>query len=67
MAECPRLEDLLGRWAVGHLTGFRRQSLFASMTATSISDLAGTLSLSFNMPGDEEATERKLREVSSSG
>jgi serine/threonine-protein kinase HipA len=68
MADARVLKILLGDVAVGHLTGFPDgKSLFAF--DDSYIDLGPgrpTLSLSFNTPGDEEATERKLREIYSS-
>ena len=68
MTEARVLKILLGDVPVGHLTGFQDgKSLFAF--DDSYIDLGPgrpTLSLSFNTPGDEEATERKLREVYSS-
>ena len=68
MADARVLKILLGDVPVGHLTGFPDgKSLFAF--DDSYIDLGPgrpTLSLSFNTPGDEEATERKLREIYSS-
>ena len=68
MAEARVLKILLGDVPVGHLTGFPDgKSLFAF--DDSYIDLGPgrpTLSLSFNTPGDEEATERRLREIYSS-
>ena len=68
MADARVLKILLGDTPVGHLTGFQDgKSLFAF--DDSYIDLGPgrpTLSLSFNTPGDEEATERKLREIYSS-
>ena len=68
MADARVLKILLGDVTVGHLTGFPDgKSLFAF--DDSYIDLGPgrpTLSLSFNTPGDEEATERKLREIYSS-
>ncbi|MSQ71729.1 MAG: type II toxin-antitoxin system HipA family toxin [Betaproteobacteria bacterium] len=68
MADARVLKILLGDVPVGHLTGFQDgKSLFAF--DDSYIDLGPgrpTLSLSFNGPGDEEATERKLREIYSS-
>ena len=68
MADARVLKILLGDISVGHLTGFQDgKSLFAF--DDSYIDLGPgrpTLSLSFNTPGDEEATERKLREIYSS-
>lgn len=68
MADARVLKILLGDVPVGHLTGFQDgKSLFAF--DDSYIDLGPgrpTLSLSFNMPGDEEATEGKLREIYSS-
>ena len=65
MAEARVLKILLGDVPVGHLTGFQDgKSLFAF--DDSYIDLGSgrpVLSLSFNTPGDEEATERKLREI----
>jgi serine/threonine-protein kinase HipA len=62
------LKILLGEIPVGHLTGFQDgKSLFAF--DDSYIDLGPgrpTLSLSFNTPGDVEATERRLREIYSS-
>ena len=68
MADARVLKMLLGDVPVGHLTGFRDgKSLFAF--DDSYIDLGPgrpTLGLSFNTPGDEEAAERKLREIYSS-
>ncbi len=68
MADARVLKILLGEIPVGHLTGFQDgKSLFAF--DDSYIDLGPgrpTLSLSFNTPGDEEATERRLREIYSS-
>jgi len=68
MADARVLKILLGGVPVGHLTGFQDgKSLFAF--DDSYIDLGPgrpTLSLSFNAPGDEEATERKLRAIYSS-
>ena len=68
MADARVLKILLGNVPVGHLTGFPDgKSLFAF--DDSYIDLGPgrpTLSLSFNTPGDEEAIERKLREIYSS-
>jgi serine/threonine-protein kinase HipA len=68
MADARVLKILLGDVPVGHLTGFPDgKSLFAF--DDSYIDLGPgrpTLSLSFNTPGDEEATERRLREIYSS-
>jgi serine/threonine-protein kinase HipA len=70
MADARVLKILLGDVPVGHLTGFQDgKSLFAF--DDSYIDLGPgrptlSLSLSFNTPGDEEATERKLREIYSS-
>ena len=68
MAEARVLKILLGDAPIGHLTGFQDgKSLFAF--DDSYIDLGlgrPTLSLSFSVPGDEEATERKLRETHTS-
>ena len=68
MADARVLKILLGDVPVGHLTGLQDgKSLFAF--DDSYIDLGPgrpTLGLSFNTPGDEEATERKLREIYSS-
>lgn len=68
MADARVLKILLGDTPVGHLTGFKDgKSLFAF--DDSYIDLGPgrpTLSLSFNTPGDEETTERNLREVHAS-
>ena len=68
MAEARVLKILLGDVLIGHLTGFQDgKSLFAF--DDSYIDLGSgrpTLSLSFNTPGDEESTERNLREIYSS-
>ncbi len=68
MADARVLKILLGDVPVGHLTGFQDgKSLFAF--DDSYIDLGPgrpTLSLSFNTPGDEEAAERRLREIHSS-
>jgi serine/threonine-protein kinase HipA len=68
MADARVLKILLGDVPVGHLTGLQDgKSLF--VFDDSYIDLGPgrpTLSLSFNTPGDEEATERNLREIYSS-
>ena len=68
MADARVLKILLGDVPVGHLTGFQDgKSLFAF--DDSYIDLGPgrpILSMAFNAPGDEEATERKLREIYSS-
>jgi serine/threonine-protein kinase HipA len=68
MADARVLKILLGDVPVGHLTGFQDgKSLFTF--DDSYIDLGPgrpILSLSFNTPGDEATTERKLREVYSS-
>jgi serine/threonine-protein kinase HipA len=68
MAEARVLRILLGDVPVGHLTGLPDgKSLFAfNDSYIDLGPGRPTLSLSFNIPGDEEATERKLREIYSS-
>ncbi len=68
MADARVLKILLGDVPVGHLTGFQDgKSLFAfDDSYIDLGPSRPTLSLSFNTPGDEEATERKLRETYSS-
>ena len=68
MADARVLKILLGDVPVGHLTGFQDgKNLFAfDDSYVDLGPGRPTLSLSFNMPGDEETTERKLREVYSS-
>ena len=68
MADARVLKILLGDIAVGHLTGFPDgKSLFAfDDNYIDLGPGRPTLSLSFNAPGDKEATERKLREIYSS-
>ncbi|MBI4192894.1 MAG: HipA N-terminal domain-containing protein, partial [Betaproteobacteria bacterium] len=68
MADARVLKILLGDVLVGHLTGFQDgKNLFAfDDSYINLGSSRPTLSLSFNTPGDEEATERKLREVYSS-
>jgi len=68
MADARVLKILLGDVPVGHLTGFPDgKSLFAfDDSYIDPGPSRPTLSLSFNMPGDEEGTERKLREIYSS-
>ena len=68
MAEVRVLKILLGDVPVGHLTGFRDgRSIFAfDDSYVDLGPARPTLSLSFNSPGDEESTERKLREIYSS-
>ncbi len=65
MADARVLKILLGDVPVGHLTGFPDgKSLFAfDDSYVDLGPGRPTLSLSFNTPGDEEATERKLREI----
>ena len=65
MADARVLKILLGDVPVGHLTGFQDgKNLFAfDDSYVDLGPGRPTLSLSFNMPGDEETTERKLREV----
>jgi serine/threonine-protein kinase HipA len=68
MADARVLKILLGDVLVGHLTGFQDgKNLFAfDDSYINLGPSRPILSLSFNMPGDEETTERKLREVYSS-
>jgi len=68
MADARVLKILLGDVLVGHLTGFRDgKNLFVfDDSYVNLGPMRPILSLSFNMPGDEETTERKLREVYSS-
>ena len=68
MADTHILKILLGDVPVGHLTGFQDgKSLFAfDDRYIDLGPDRPTLSLSFNTPGDEEATEHKLREIYSS-
>ena len=68
MADARVLKILLGDVPVGHLTGFQDgKNLFVfDDSYINLGPSRPTLSLSFNMPGDEETTERKLREVYSS-
>ena len=68
MAEARVLKILLGDVPVGHLTGLQDgKSLFAfDDSYINLGPSRPILSLSFNTPGDEEATELKLREVYSS-
>jgi serine/threonine-protein kinase HipA len=68
MADARILKILLGDVVVGHLTGFQDgKNLFAfDDSYINLGPSRPTLSQSFNMPGDEETTERKLREVYSS-
>ena len=68
MADARVLKILLGDVLVGHLTGFQDgKNLFAfDDSYINLGPGRPILSLSFNMPGDEETTEHKLREVYSS-
>ena len=68
MADARVLKILLGDVPVGHLTGFQDgKSLFAfDDSYVDLGPGRPTLSPSFNTPGDEEATERRLREIYSS-
>ena len=68
MADAHVLKILLGDVRVGHLTGFPDgKSLFTfDDSYIDLGPVWPTLSLSFNTPGDDEATERKLREIHSS-
>ncbi len=68
MADARVLKILLGDVLVGHLTGFQDgKNLFAfDERYINLGPSRPILSLSFNMPGDEETTERKLREIHSS-
>jgi hypothetical protein len=68
MADARVLKILLGEVPVGHLTGFQDgKSLFAfDDRYIDLGPGRPTLSLSFNTPGDEAATERRLREIHSS-
>jgi serine/threonine-protein kinase HipA len=68
VAEARVLKILLGDVAVGHIIGFHDgRSLFAFEDSyVTLGPERPVLSLSFNTLGDEEATERKLREVYSS-
>lgn len=63
MAEARVLKILLGEVPVGHVTGFHDgRNLFAFEDSyVALGPGRPVLSLSFNTPGDEEATERKLR------
>ena len=65
MADVRVLKILLGDVLVGHLTGYQDgKNLFAfDESYISLGPRRPILSLSFNTPGDEAATERKLREV----
>lgn len=65
MADARVLKILLGDVLVGHLTGFQDgKNLFAfDDSYIDRGPDRPTLSLTFNTPGDEVATERKLREV----
>lgn len=68
MADVRVLKILLGDVLVGHLTGLQDgKNLFAfDESYIDLGPSRPILSLSFNMPGDEETSERKLREVYSS-
>ncbi|MCC7483452.1 MAG: HipA domain-containing protein [Burkholderiales bacterium] len=68
MADARVLKILLGDVPVGHLTGFQDgKNLFTFDEGyIELGASRPTLSLSFNIPEDEEATERKLRETYSS-
>ncbi len=68
MAEARVLKILLGDLLVGHLTGLPDgRNLFAfDDSYIDLGPSRPSLSLSFNTPGDEEATEHKLREIYSS-
>ncbi len=68
MADARVLKILLGDVPVGHLTGFQDgKSLFAfDDSYIDLGPSRPTLSLSFNTRNDEEAAERKLREIYSS-
>ena len=68
MADVRALKILLGDVLVGHLTGFRDgKNLFAfDESYINLGPKRPTLSLSFSFPGNEEETERNLREVYSS-
>jgi serine/threonine-protein kinase HipA len=68
MADAQVLKILLGDVPVGHLTGFQDgKNLFTfDDSYVELGPSRPTLSLSFNTPGDEEATERRHRENYSS-
>jgi len=68
MADVRVLKILLGDVLVGHLTGLRDgKNLFAfDESYINLGPKRPTLSLSFTSPGNEEETERNLREVYSS-
>jgi len=68
MADARVLKILLGDVPVGHLAGFQDgKNLFTfDDSYIELGPSRPTLSLSFNVPGDEEATERTLRETHSS-
>ena len=68
MADARVLKILLGEVLVGHLTGFQDGKNLFAFDDSYIDRGPGrpTLSLAFNTPGDEDATERKLREIHSS-
>jgi serine/threonine-protein kinase HipA len=68
MGDARVMNILLGNLLVGHLTGFQDgKNLFAfDERYINLGPSRPILSLSLNAPGDEDATERKLREVYSS-
>jgi len=68
MADARVLKILLGDVLVGHLTGLHDgKNLFAfDESYIDLGPSRPVLSLSFNTPGDDETTERKLREIYSS-
>lgn len=68
MADARVLKILLGDVPVGHLTGIQDgKSVFTfDDSYIDLGPVRPTLSLSFNMPENEEATEHKLREIYSS-
>lgn len=68
MAEARVLKILLEDIPVGHVTGFQDgRNLFTfDESYIDLGPSRPTLSLSFNTPGDEEATEQRLRAIHSS-
>ena len=68
MADVRVLQILLGDTPVGHITGFRDGKNLFSFEESYVALGSGrpVLSMSFNIPGDEQATEKQLTQVHAS-
>ena len=65
MADAKVLKILLGDVPVGHITGFQdgKNLLIFDDSYVELGPSRPALSLSFRSPGDEEATEHKLKDT----